>query len=222
MTAVTSAYGLTAGGRGTLVVSRLREVAGVSVALEHPMIGPYAVEDWLALDPPVDGARLELIFGYLHMNPAPSGEHQYLAYRLTRWMDDALRAAGRTDLHVVPAVNVEISTAWRTALIPDLVVLNRRPVGVSFPADSLELAVEIWSPGNPRAERETKLAGYAAAGVPLVWTVDQGDQLRGLTLTAYRLEGGRYVAENTVKAGEPATLTAAPVPITLDLADLGA
>jgi len=193
----------------------------VSAALQHPMIGPHTVEDWLALDPPVDGSRLELIFGHLHLTPAPSGEHQHVAYRLARLVDDALRAAERTDLYVVPAVNVRISTAWRTALIPDVVVLTRKPVGVSFAAHDLALAVEVWSPGNQRAERETKMAGYAAASVPFLWTVDQPDDLRTVpTLTAYRLQAGQYTQENVLQAAGPSTITAAPVPITLDLADL--
>jgi hypothetical protein len=81
-------------------------------------------------------------------------------------------------------------------------------------------AVEIWSPGNPRAERETEMAGYAAAGVPFLWTLDQADQLRGLTLTAYRLDHDQYAEENTLQAGTPAPITATPVPITLDLTDL--
>lgn len=183
------------------------------------MIGPYTVEDWLALDPSVDGSRLELIFGYLHVTPAPSGEHQRAAFRLARLVEDAIHAAGRTDLHVVPAVKVQISTAWRTTLIPDVAVLNTLPVGPSFPADTLVLAVEIWSPGNSRAERETTTAGYAAAGVPFQWTIDQ-DQLRSPMLTAYRLEQARYVEETIVQAGATATITAAPIPVELDPADL--
>lgn len=193
----------------------------MSVALDHP-IGPHTVEDWLALDPPVDGSRLELIFGYLHVTPAPSGEHQHLAYRLARLVDDALRAVTR-DLWVVPAVNVRVSTAWRTGLIPDVVVLTRKPRGVSFAAEELALAVEVWSPGNSREERETKLAGYASAGVPFVWTIDLPDDLRAVpTLTAYRLTAGRYTAENVLREPGPATVTAAPVPVTLDLAELDA
>lgn len=193
----------------------------MSTALQHPMIGPYTVEDWLALEPPVDGSRLELIFGYLHVTPAPSGEHQNAAFLLAVLIREAISAAARTgDLYVVPAVNVEISTAWRTALIPDVVVLNRRPVGPSFPPEALVLAVEIWSPGNSRAERETKMAGYAAAGVPFLWTIDQGDQLRGLTLTSYRWAHGQYREESTIQAGTSATITAAPISITLDPAEL--
>lgn len=189
----------------------------MSAALDHPMIGPVTITDWLAMDPPRDGSRLELIFGHLHVSPAPSGEHQAIAFDLAVLLRTQLRAAGRTDLHVVPAVNVEISTAWRTALIPDVVVLNRPREGVSFPPEALALAVEVWSPGNVREERETKLAGYAAAGVPFVWAIDQASQLRGLTLTAYRLGRGQYVAENVATAGQTVTITAAPVPITLDL-----
>ena len=193
----------------------------MSAALQHPMIGPYTIEDWLALEPTVDGSRLELIFGYLHLTPAPAGEHQNAAFLLAVSIREAIRAAKRAgDLYVVPAVNVEISTAWRTALIPDIVVMNRRPVGVSFPPEAVVLAVEIWSAGNKRAERETKTAGYAAAGIPFLWTLDQGNALRGPTLTAYRLEHDQYTAENTIQAGAPATITAAPLPVTLDPADL--
>jgi Uma2 family endonuclease len=191
----------------------------MSAALDHPMIGPVTIKDWLAMDPPRDGSRLELIFGHLHVSPAPSGEHQAIAFELAVLLRDQLRAA-RPDLHVVPAVNVEISTAWRTALIPDVVVLDRPRKGVSFPPESVVLVVEVWSPGNVREERETKLAGYAAAGVPFVWAIDQASQLRALTLTAYRLDRGQYVTEDVVTAGQPATITAAPVPITLDLAHL--
>lgn len=192
----------------------------MSAAIEHAMIGPYTVEDWLALEPPVDGSRLELLLGHLHMTPPPSGRHQFGAYRITRLVDDALRAAGRRDLYAVPAVGVQISTAWRTALIPDVAVLTTKPDKVSFAADELALVVEIWSPANRRAERDTKMAAYAGAGVPFLWTLDQGDQLRGPVLTAYRLDEGRYIEENVVQADAPATVTAAPVPIKLDLADL--
>jgi Uma2 family endonuclease len=191
----------------------------VSAALQHPL-GPYTVEDWLAMDPPADGSRLELILGYLHVTPPPSGQHQFAAYRLARSMEDSLRAAGRADLYVVPAIGVRISTPWRTSLIPDVSVLTVKPEGVTFPPDELALVVEVWSPGNAHAERETKMAAYADAGVPFVWTVDQGHDLAGLGLTAFRLTNGLYVAENKVGTDGPTIVTAAPVPVTVNLADL--
>jgi hypothetical protein len=81
----------------------------VSVAYEHP-IGPTSVDDWLAQEHPADGSRLELIFGYLHVSPAPSTRHQYAGDELRAVLKDALRQAGRTDLYAVTAVGVRIST----------------------------------------------------------------------------------------------------------------
>lgn len=70
-------------------------------------------------------------------------------------------------------------------------------------------------------ERETKMAGYAAAAVPFLWTVGQPDDLCAMpTLTAYRLGGGQCAEENVVKDAGLAIVTAAPVPITSRLTDL--
>jgi Uma2 family endonuclease len=190
----------------------------VSVAFEHP-IGPTTVDDWLTQEHPADGSRLELILGYLHVNPPPSGQHQRTAFVLARAVEDALMEGGRTDLHVVLGVGVEISTPWRTALIPDVVVLNTKPVGVRFQPDNLVLAVEIWSPGNTRAERETKAGAYAGAEVPYFWAVNQ-DRVGAMTVTAYQLKDGTYVDETTAAPGVVTTINAAPVPVTVDSATL--
>jgi Uma2 family endonuclease len=190
----------------------------MSVAFEHP-IGPTTVDDWLAHEYPTDGSRLELIFGYLHVSPAPSGPHQYAGDELRGVLREALRKAGRTDLYAVTGIGVEISTRWRTALIPDVVVLNTKPLGASFQPEDLELAVEIWSPGNTRAERETKAVAYANADVPYFWTVAE-DQLGSLTLVTHVLKEGQYVEELSVRPGMTVTTSAAPVPVTFDPACL--
>jgi hypothetical protein len=182
-------------------------------------MGPDTVADWLAQELPVDGSRLELIMGYFHLAPPPSGRHQYSGDELRMSLKAALRASGRTDLYVVTAVGVQISTGWRTALIPDIAVLNTRPIEATFTADQLELVVEIWSPGNPHSERVTKMGAYAGAGVPFFWAVDF-DGAGVPSVTPYRLRHGDYVAEDTVAGGTSATITASPVPVTLDPADL--
>jgi Uma2 family endonuclease len=186
----------------------------VTAALEHP-IGPTTVEDWLAQEHPTDGSRLELILGYLHVNPPPSGQHQHAAFMVARALQDAVREAGRSDLHVVPGVGVKISTSWRTALIPDVAVLNTRPVGISFEPSQVVLVVEIWSPANTRTERETKMAAYAGAGVPYFWAVDQDG-----SVSTYWLKEGRYVGELVARPGSTVTSVAAPIPVTLDPAEL--
>ena len=190
----------------------------MSVAYEHP-IGPNTVDEWLAGEHPTDGSRLELIFGYLHVSPAPSGQHQYIGDELRGVLRDALRKAGRSDLYAVTGVGVRISAGMRTALIPDVVVLNTKPLATCFQADDLELAVEIWSPGNTRAERETKTAVYAGAGVPYFWEVSQ-DRLGSLTLVTHVLKDGQYIKDLTAVPGAEVTVNAAPVPVTIDPAVL--
>lgn len=190
----------------------------MSVAFEHP-IGPTTVDDWLAREHPTDGSRLELILGYLHVSPPPTGQHQRAAFVLARAIEDALREEGRRDLHVVLGVGVEISTPWRTGLIPDVVVLNTRPVGVRFQPENLVLAVEIWSPGNTRTERDTKTAAYAGADVPYFWEVNQ-DRVGAMSLTTYELRGQQYVEDLTAGPGTTVTVNAAPVPVTIDPAVL--
>lgn len=186
----------------------------------HSTIGPHTIEDWLELDPAPDGSSIELIMGYLFVTPPPSGTHQHASGRLYMKLYQAIESDGRADLHVVQGVGVRISTALRTALIPDVVVLDRKPIGISFPAEAVQLAVEVWSPANRTAERDTKMASYANAGVPFFWGVERRPKLNAMQMTAFRLENGLYKAENILEVEGPEPITASPVPITLDLADL--
>lgn len=191
----------------------------MSAALLHP-IGPNTVDDWMALDPPEDGSRLELIWGYFNVVPPPGGQHQFAGVELSGLFKAALRAAGRTDLYVVPGIGVNISYGTRTSLIPDIAILDVRPIGPVFEARNLVMAVEIWSPGNSHGERDSKIAAYAGAGVPFLWTAEFDKFGTGLSVTAYRLEHGVYVAEVTAKPGVATAIEAAPVPVTFDPADL--
>jgi Uma2 family endonuclease len=140
---------------------------------------------------------------------------QYGSDQLRALVSTALREAGRGDLYAVTAVGVKISTATRTALIPDLVVIDIAPKGTHCEAANVLLAVEVWSPAHTRAERETKVAAFAAAGVPSFWTLDEDDPL-----TAYRLEDGLYEVAVVGRPGMPAAVTAAPVPVTVGPAEL--
>lgn len=187
------------------------------VAMIHPL-GPTTVEDWLAEDQPSDGSRLELILGYLYMTPGPGGPHQYASLELAILVRDALRAAGRTELNVLPAVAVRISTAFRTGVIPDIAVVNVDINHTSFAPEDLVLAVEVWSPGNTREERDTKIAGYAAARVPYLWIVELPED-KPARFWGYRLGESGYRQEVYVAAGET-VVAPGPVPITVNTADL--
>lgn len=184
-------------------------------ALERPFLGPTTVEHWLTLDPPPDGSRLELLLGHLHVSPSPSFRHQRAGDELRELIKYAIRAANRTDLQVVTAIGVEISTGLRTAVIPDVVLVLDEPNDICAKAEQVALIVEIWSPGNSRGERETKKGAYASAGIPGFWEIDQG------RVRAYYLENGRYVEEISAGPGDRITVRrAAPVPVTFDPVDL--
>lgn len=190
----------------------------MSAAFVHAL-GPDTVDDWLAQEPPPDGSRLELIMGYFHVVPPPSSRHQYIGDELRAVLKSSLRASGRTDLYVVTGAGVQISTPWRTALIPDIVMLNVPLPEPTILPEQLELVVEIWSPGNAHSERLTKKAAYAGAGVLFFWAVDR-DKAGKPTITAHRLVRGEYVVTEVAKPGATTTISAAPVPVTLDPADL--
>ncbi|MGM1059071.1 Uma2 family endonuclease [Saccharothrix sp. Mg75] len=178
------------------------------------MIGSHTVDDWLTAPDPEGCPHGELIFGHLRSTPHRSVRHQVAVGRLTHAIRDAVHAAGRTDLHAVWTVNVRFPIASRTVLIPDAVVVRERVRGLMFPASAVVLSVEVWSPEDEPAYRETKLAAYALAGVPFVWTVE-----REAELTAHRLVRGRYVVQNVVR-GVPTVIGASPVPVEVGPADL--
>ncbi|TCJ99211.1 Uma2 family endonuclease [Nocardia alba] len=187
------------------------------VSMIHPL-GPKTVEDWLAEEQPVDGSRLELIWGYLHMTPPPGGPHQFASLELAIVLRDALRTAGRSDLCVLPAVGVRISTPFRIGVIPDIAVVTGGINHKTFAADVVALAVEIWSPGNTRAERDTKIAAYASARVPYLWVIElpEGKPAR---FWGYTLGESGYRQEVFATDGE-SVKAPGPVPVVVDTAQL--
>ncbi|MEV6768115.1 Uma2 family endonuclease [Nocardia sp. NPDC051030] len=187
------------------------------VSTIHPL-GPTTVEDWLAEEQPSDGSRLELILGYLYMTPAPTGSHQYAAGELFVALREAVKAAGRSDLHVLPGVAVRISTAFRTGVIPDVAIVAAGIDRTSYEPDELILAVEVWSPGNTQKERDTKVAGYAAARVPYLWIVEL-PKGKPAQLWGYRFGVQGYRQEVFVAAGETVEVPG-PVPLTVDTSTL--
>ncbi|MFI5783643.1 Uma2 family endonuclease [Nocardia sp. NPDC051570] len=187
------------------------------VSTIHPL-GPTTVEEWLIEDQPADGSRLELILGYLYMTPPPTGSHQHATFRLAVRLDDALKAAGRGDLHVLPGVGVRLSTAFRTGVIPDIVVVDVDVKQTSFAPENIVLAVEVWSPGNSRAERDTKTAAYAGAGVPYLWLVELPDR-KPVRFWGYRLGEKGYDQVVYAESGEVVT-PPSPIPVDVPTADL--
>ncbi|MGF6880747.1 Uma2 family endonuclease [Nocardia sp. GAS34] len=163
------------------------------------------------MEHPSDGSRLELIWGYLHVTPPPTSLYQHVLIELIVLLRDALRGAGRTDLRVLPGIGIRISTRFRTGVIPDIAVIDTDIDQTSFGANSLQLAVELWSPGNTRQERDDKIAAYASAGVRYLWLVEfpKGKPMR---FWGYRLGESSYEQVAYADAGEVVTAPG-PVPV---------
>ncbi|MHA6803155.1 Uma2 family endonuclease [Salinifilum ghardaiensis] len=189
-------------------------------ALIQHELGPFTIADWHALAAREDGSRLELIEGYWLVTPPPTGQHQWAADELVHACKTAFRAAQHSDLHPVSGIGVEFAVPGRTALVPDLAVLNTRPIGPSFAPRAVLLFGEIWSPANTASEQRDKFTTCESAGIPYFWSLTQDSG--GVTeLTTYRLDGGRYRAADTASRGDgPVPLTAAPVPVAVDVAAL--
>ena len=158
--------------------------------------------------------RYEVLEGTLLVEPLPAGIHQVVRMKLS----NALSAVATSDLVVVAAVGVRLGE--HTVFVPDVLVTTRAVAladesGILDAADVV-LVAEIVSPGSRTVDRVTKPAVYASAGIASFWRVELED---GPIVSAYRLEGGRYVEVGTARPGEVLVIDQ-PFAVTLDPGDL--
>jgi hypothetical protein len=175
---------------------------------------PWTEEDFLALPPPSDNRRIELLDGALLVSSYARGGHQRLSYRT----QVALDVAAPDGLEVLATVNVRVGPG--KILVPDLVVLNDPGLDlVVYDASMVEMIVEISGRGHPAMDRAIKPALYAQAGIPHYLRIElrDGDPIG----FGYRLTRGRYVEVARSEPGKPLVLTE-PLAVTLDLATLAA
>jgi Uma2 family endonuclease len=111
--------------------------------------------------------RLDEVWeGVLHMVPAPSGAHAYIAQQLAVLLDGPARAAG-----LVPAMHeINLGSSQDDFRVPDGCLHREIPRETWFPTAAL--AVEIVSPGD---ESWQKLPFYAAHGVDEVLIVEPAE-----------------------------------------------
>ncbi|NNF60597.1 MAG: Uma2 family endonuclease [Gammaproteobacteria bacterium] len=125
---------------------------------------------------PDDEQRYELVNGWLVSEPPPGARHGRIATRIATLLDTWARRH-RTGvvlscdtgfvLHETPdtvrAPDVAFVTLERYQALAD----ERRAI-----PGAPDLAVEVLSPGNTRAEIHARVADYLAAGSTLVWVID--------------------------------------------------
>jgi Uma2 family endonuclease len=183
--------------------------------------GPWTLEEWEQLNEIPDGNRFELIDGSLLVSPPPSNYHQYAADELRA----ILKAAAPEDLRVVSAAGVRLAPS--VGLIPDVVVMTADGFhsGSLVGPEHIILVVEVVSPTSTTADRLTKPAKYAAAGIEHYWRVeldrspDFGADDKPPLVLAHILAGSIYRLAAKLSAGTRGVLPG-PFEVEFDAADL--
>jgi Uma2 family endonuclease len=137
--------------------------------------------------PPSDSFKLELLDGGVLMAARPVPTHQHFVFELAVFLRQWVKTKklGRLLLDTLMKVGDE----WTPA--PDLSFLwtkHLRRVKQKRIEGPVDLAVEVLSPSDEEADRETKFTAYARFGIPWYWIVD----LRRRVLEEYELIGNAY------------------------------
>lgn len=154
-----------------------------------------------------DEVRYELLDGVARaMSPAPSFDHQTLAFEVGHQLRTALEAAPcrvlLAPIDVLLPRGDEADDAVDTVVQPDLLIFcdpaKARPRGLRGAPDFI---MEVLSPASAGHDQIRKLALYERAGVREYWLAHPSDRL----LTIHLLEGGRYGRPRVVElTGETA------------------
>jgi Uma2 family endonuclease len=140
------------------------------------------------------GERYELIDGIAYAMSAPNDRHQAILMELARQIANFLVDK---PCKVRPApydvrLFYEEDESDDVVVQPDIsVICDESKRGSEGCRGAPDLVVEILSPSNTAIEMQRKLELYRDAGVREYWIVNPD---RG-AVTAYRLEGGRYVTQ---------------------------
>ncbi|HEX7938047.1 MAG TPA: Uma2 family endonuclease [Gemmatimonadaceae bacterium] len=138
---------------------------------------PAAQTDWTVemLDAlPDDGQRYELIDGLLYVTPAPSYEHQAVAFAFGRVLHAYVRPSAVARASGAPS-DVRKPNRTRNRVQPDVFVVRltdgKRP---DYPFDlaDLLLAVEVESPSSTKLDYQVKRNLYLRNGIAEYWVVN--------------------------------------------------
>jgi Uma2 family endonuclease len=139
----------------------------------------YTLSEYEQL-PEEDGTWIELVEGRLVREPRPNAEHSWIATELAGRIREHVRK-NRLGITLGEA-GFLLADEPPTVRGPDVAFIARAnlPRG-GFPRPFWtvppDLAVEIVSPSNTRAEIREKVLEYLAAGTRLVWVVEPRDRL---------------------------------------------
>lgn len=121
---------------------------------------------------PEDGNRYEVLDGVLFVTPAPSWNHQRVAFLLATTLREYVRPRSLGEVFLAPA---DIEYSSRRLVQPDVFVIppgtGKRPQSWRE-AGRLLLVAEVLSPSTARADRTKKRDIFQDERVPEYWIVD--------------------------------------------------
>lgn len=169
----------------------------------------YTYADYLGWP---DNVRYELIDGAAFlMAPAPSIDHQTLAFEVGRQLGNALEGHPcrvlAAPVDVLLAAADTAADAVDTVVQPDVLVVcdpaKVTPRGIRGAPDWV---LEVISPASASHDQTIKLTAYERAGVREYWLAHPGDR----TLTIYRHDGAAYGRPQIMELVGETPLTALP------------
>jgi Uma2 family endonuclease len=153
-------------------------------------------EEWLRL-PEVEGVE-EVVNGEIQKMPPNKVLHADTVENLAGLLREKVN---RETVQVrVSTFGLVIRREPLTMRVPDIAVFIRSNVVEQdgYIHSAPELAVEVLSPANTRAERDAKLRDYESIGVPEVWVVSPEAQ----TVEVLLLQDGRLATAALLRRGE--------------------
>jgi Uma2 family endonuclease len=144
--------------------------------------GPWTAADLERL--PDDGHRYEIVDGVLLVNAAPAPDHQEVALRMWRLLDETAPPHLR-----VLAAPVDVVLGEDTVVEPDVIVARRDQFTAKDLRAAPVLAVEVLSPSTRLVDVNLKRARYERAEIASYWLIDPVE----LRLTVLELQDGQYV-----------------------------
>ena len=161
----------------------------------EPMVSIYTRRDYEALP---EGFPAQLIDGWLVKEPAPTYDHQRLAARILRKLQDFVGA----DLALPSPVDVLIDDV--NVYQPDVVVLREAPPGSDHYVGVPLIAVEVLSPSSRSHDRDVKARRLIGIGVAEVWLVDPLERtIEVVSAEAYQQsDGDRAVVSHALPGFE--------------------
>jgi Uma2 family endonuclease len=175
---------------------------------EWPRQGNWTYEVYRRL--PDDGRRYEVVRGFLYVTPAPTFDHQFVVWQLSRQLGNFVVENDLGILLLAP-FDIRLPGGIASPVQPDVAFVrngNQPRSGDGSFEGVPDLIVEVLSPGTRRLDRTVKLTAYRDAGAPEVWLADP--MPRRIQVLALSADGKEYVQHALCGPGDSVTSTVIP------------